>query len=63
MPHAYIHWPRFTLSSRAAKSGGDVTRAQIEEVDGSVGQILQTLEQLDLSDNTLVVFTSDTLRH
>ena len=63
MPHAYIHRPRFTLSSRAVKAGGDVTRAQIEEVDGSVGQILQTLEQLDLSDNTLVVFTSDTLRH
>ena len=59
VPHAFIHGPRFTLSSRAAKAGGDVTRAQIEEVDESVGQILQTLEQLGLSDNTLVMFTSD----
>ena len=35
------------------------TRAQIEEVDWSVGEILRTLEELGLSENTLVIFTSD----
>ena len=59
VPHAYIHGPRFTLKDRAEKAEGDVTRAQIEEVDGSVGRILETVEELDLSGNTLVMFTSD----
>ncbi len=35
------------------------TRAQIEEIDWSVGEILQTLRDLDLGRKTLVVFTSD----
>ena len=35
------------------------TRAQIEEVDWSVGEILDTLRELDLDENTLVIFTSD----
>ena len=59
VPHAYIHGPRFTLKDRAERADGDVTRAQIEEVDQSVGRILNSLEELGLSDNTLVIFTSD----
>ena len=59
VPHSYIHGPRFTLTKRAEKAEGDVTRAQIEEVDQSVGRILTTLKELGLSDNTLVIFTSD----
>ena len=59
VPHAFIHWPRFTLRDNAERADGDVTRAQIEEVDQSVGQILKTLKGLGLSDNTLVIFTSD----
>ena len=35
------------------------TKAQIAEVDWSVGQILQTLRDLGLSSNTFVLFTSD----
>lgn len=35
------------------------TRAQIEEVDWSVGQVLGTLRALGLAENTLVLFTSD----
>ena len=31
----------------------------VEEIDWSVGQILETLRRLDLAQNTLVVFTSD----
>jgi arylsulfatase len=34
---------------------GDV----IEELDWSAGQILKTLKELDIDDNTLIVFTSD----
>ena len=35
------------------------TRAQIEEVDWSAGQVLDTLHELGLAENTMVVFTSD----
>lgn len=35
------------------------TRAQIEEIDWSVGQILDTIRELKLSKNTFVLFTSD----
>jgi arylsulfatase A-like enzyme len=35
------------------------TRAQIEEVDWSVGQILDVLRELGLAQDTLVFFTSD----
>ncbi len=35
------------------------TRAQIEEVDWSVGRILNTLHELGLAENTLVLLTSD----
>ena len=34
-------------------------RAMIEAVDRSVGRVMQTLERLKLTDNTLVVLTSD----
>ena len=59
VPHSYIHGPRFTTRQRAEKAEGNVTRAQIEEVDASVGQILKTLKEVGLSENTLVMFTSD----
>ena len=36
-----------------------VYAALVEEVDTTVGRILDTLEQLELADRTLVVFTSD----
>jgi arylsulfatase A-like enzyme len=45
--------PKFTGS--AYGSYGDF----IHELDGSVGQILATLDRLKLTENTLVIFTSD----
>jgi len=59
VPHAYVHLPRYTLEERAKKAEGDVTRAQIEEVDASVGRILDTIRELGIANNTLVLFTSD----
>jgi len=59
LPHAYIHGPRFASKARLAKAGGNVTRAQIEEVDWSVGEILNTVKHLGLSKRTLVIFLSD----
>lgn len=59
VPHAFVHLPRLTEKQRAGRAGGDVTRAQIEEVDDSVGQILATIKELGIAENTLVFFTSD----
>jgi len=58
LPHAFIHWPRAARPEFMANAENE-TEAQIEEVDWSAGQILQTLRDLGLSENTLVLFTSD----
>jgi arylsulfatase A len=59
MPHSMPHVPIFVSETRknASKAGlyGDV----IEELDWSVGQILDTLTRLKLDRKTLVIFTSD----
>ena len=59
LPYSAIHQPRFTPKEWAERAGGDLTRAQIEELDHYVGRIMKTLEELDLAKNTLVMFTSD----
>lgn len=58
LPHAFVHHPRAATDAFRARAE-TVTEAQIEEVDWSVGQILSTLRELDLQDETLVLFTSD----
>jgi arylsulfatase A-like enzyme len=54
-----IHVPRVPHSSFAGKSGlgprGDV----ILQLDWCTGEILKTLDHLNLTENTLVIFTSD----
>ena len=59
LPHAYIHRPRYARPQIAARAGGDINRAVVEEVDDSVGRVLDTLRALDLAEETLVIFTSD----
>lgn len=59
MPHAYVHLPRFGRLDLAKKADGDIDRAAVEEVDTSVGRILDTLEELGIDENTLFIFTSD----
>jgi arylsulfatase A-like enzyme len=54
-PHVPLHASeRFRGESRRGRYG-DV----VEELDWSVGRVLQTLRERDLAENTLVVFTSD----
>lgn len=55
MPHIPLHpGPEFQGSSLRGEYG-DV----MEEIDWSVGRILQRLRELDLHEQTLVLFTSD----
>lgn len=59
VPHAYIHNPRFARPDMMERAKGDTRRANIEEVDDSVGRILTVLRELNLANKTLVMFTSD----
>jgi hypothetical protein len=59
LPHAYVHNPRFARPKILEEAEGDVNRATVEEVDTSVGRVLDTLRELGLEDDTFVVFTSD----
>ena len=59
LPHAYVHRPRYVRQELAERANGSVNRAVVEEVDHSVGRVLDTLRTLKLAERTLVVFTSD----
>lgn len=54
-----IHVPRVPNQRYRGKSGCGVRGDVVEQFDGSVGQIMDTLDRLKLSDNTLVLITSD----
>lgn len=59
LPHTMIHFPLAASASFLGKSKMGLIGDTIEEIDWSVGQIMATLKELNLDDNTLVVFTSD----
>jgi len=59
LPHSMVHVPLYVSDSFKDKSGAGLFGDVMMEVDWSVGQILDTLDELSLSDNTLVIFTSD----
>ncbi|WP_152052086.1 sulfatase family protein [Tautonia marina] len=59
VPHSMPHVPLFVSDKFEGKSEQGLYGDVIMEIDWSVGQILDTLRRLDLSENTLVVFTSD----
>ena len=55
MPHV----PLFVSDDRYNADPHQAYRLTIEHIDWSVGQIMQTLDELELTENTLVVYTSD----
>lgn len=60
LPHTLPHIPLFVskeFENHNEERG--LYGSVIEEIDWSVGEILKTLEQHELSDNTVVVFTTD----
>ena len=58
LPHTMVHLPLAVSKEFEGRTGRLIWDA-IEEVDWSVGQILKTVKELKIADNTLVVFTSD----
>lgn len=59
VPHTMPHVPLYVSDKFAGKTGRGLYYDVIAEIDWSVGQILDALEQHKLSDRTLVVFSSD----
>jgi len=59
LPHSMVHVPLFVSEKFEGKSGQGLFGDVVMEVDWSVGQILETLERLNLDEKTLVVFTAD----
>lgn len=57
--HTYIHHPLYASARFLDGTGGDVFAASLAAVDWSVAAIVDTLEELGISDNTWIVFMSD----
>ena len=59
LPHSMPHVPLFRSPEFTGQSRRGLFGDVIEEIDWSVGQVLDTLRELKIDDNTLVFFTSD----
>jgi arylsulfatase A-like enzyme len=59
LPHVMPHRPHYASEEFAGKSGNGLYADVIEELDWSVGEVLRTLQEAGLDQNTLVIFTSD----
>lgn len=59
MPHSMPHVPLYASEKFKGKSSQGLYGDVIEEIDASVGTILETLKKHSLDKTTLVIFTSD----
>ena len=59
LPHSMPHIPLFASERFRGRSQRGLYGDVVEELDWSVGQILQTLRDLRIDQQTLVVFSSD----
>ena len=59
LAHSMPHVPLYVSDKFKGKSGGGLYGDVIQEIDWSVGQVMEALRSAGLEDNTLVIFTSD----
>jgi arylsulfatase A len=59
LAHAMPHFPVHASAAFRGSSGAGLYGDAVEEIDWSVGQVLDTLQQLGLDEKTLVLFSSD----
>lgn len=68
LPHYAVHTPlrakqsvidRYKVKPKAGSQSNPVYAAMVESMDEAVGRVLKKLDGLKLTDNTLVIFTSD----
>ena len=59
LAHTAVHTPIHPGAAFAGKSNNGRFGDWVEELDWSVGRVLETLRELQLDERTLVIFTSD----
>jgi arylsulfatase A-like enzyme len=68
LPHYAVHTPlrakqaiidKYKVTPKAGSQSNPVYAAMVESMDEAVGRVLKKLDDLKLSENTLVIFTSD----
>jgi arylsulfatase A len=59
LPHTMVHVPLAASDRFRGTSNHGLLGDAIEELDWSVGEIMRTLKELKLDEQTLVIFTSD----
>lgn len=59
LPHNMPHVPLFVSEKFEHKSKAGLYGDVVQAIDWSVGEIMHTLERLNLDENTLLIFTSD----
>ncbi|MFK7742078.1 MAG: sulfatase [Planctomycetota bacterium] len=59
VPYSMPHIPLYASKEFAGRSPRGLYGDVIEEIDANVGRVITRLEQLNLRDNTIVLFTSD----
>ena len=59
LPHTMVHVPLYVSKRFEGKSKSGLFGDVMMEVDWSVGQIMDAIDQNGLADNTLIIFTSD----
>lgn len=59
LAHSMPHVPIYASEDFRGKSGAGLYGDVIAEIDWSVGEVMQALEEHSLAENTLVIFTSD----
>jgi len=57
--HTFPHVPLFASPAFKGKSRGGIFGDSVEELDWSVGQVMDALKKNGIAENTLVFFTSD----
>lgn len=59
LPHTFPHVPLYASDAFRGKSPRGIYGDVVEEMDWSVGRILEALREMGIAERTLVVFTSD----
>ncbi len=59
LPHTAVHTPLICGDDFFGKSKNGLLGDSVEEVDWSTGQLLDTIRELGLENDTIMVFTSD----
>jgi arylsulfatase A len=59
LAHTAVHWPIHPGAAFRGKSKNGIYGDWVEETDWSTGRVLDTLRELKLAENTLVLFSSD----